>query len=191
MQGRSATPSPFTPLEMGEIDLDLEQGDGAMLEALAAQGGKSEQSELSLEETLRRARGLLEHVEKIESVVNKEREDQGLPALTGLPILRAIAFYRANDMAVRDYLSHTDPEDGTALAEELLIQEGFTGKLGELIWQSQSPLEALPVQAIEEWIRDPAQKSLIDDPSFRFTGAGLIWDGSNWNIVQVFAENSP
>jgi uncharacterized protein YkwD len=190
-QEQAATPSPFLPAEKFNPQLNMESDEGSINNLERYSDLRTGERELVLEDYLHRARGLIEHVERIEAVVNREREQHGLPPLEDLPTLRAIAFYRANDMVIRDYLAHIDPEDGIPLAEELLIQQGFTGKLGELIWQSQSSLDGLPVQALDEWISDPAQKRVIDDPAFQYTGAGLIWDGSTWKIVQVFAENAP
>jgi uncharacterized protein YkwD len=190
-QNISVTSTPFMPLEKPDPDLQSKNLEGSSDDLVIATGGSSNNQELSLEDYLRRTRGLMEHAERIEEIVNQERESQGLPALTPLPTLRAIAFFRANDMAVRGYLSHADPNDGSLIAEGLLIQQGFSGKLGELIWQSESPLDALPVTALDEWISDPMQKKVIDDPVYQYTGAGLIWDGTAWKIVQVFAENAP
>lgn len=190
-QNSSASPSPFMPLAPAELESQMNSAGNSIGGAIYEHDFILVESEMSLDDYLQRASGLIENVEQIEAVVNFERESQSLPPLISLPNLRAIAFYRANDMVERDYLDHADPVNGTSMAEGLLIEEGYSGKLGELIWQSQSSLESLPDQAVEEWLSDPSQRRVINDPSFHYTGAGLIWDGSTWKIVQVFAETAP
>jgi uncharacterized protein YkwD len=94
-------------------------------------------------------------------------------------------------MAVHTYLSHEDPETTEILVESMLIDRGYHGRVAELVYGTNEPLDRLGEIAIEEWFDDPDTRSVLLNPVFHFIGIGMMGDGTTWKIVQVLAEHAP
>lgn len=125
------------------------------------------------------------------SAINLRRALDGWPPLVGQAALIEIANNRAIDMSVHAYLSHEDPETAEILVENMLIEMGYHGKVAELVYAANEPLDRLGAIAIEEWFDDPDTHSVLLSPGFRFIGIGMRGDGTTWKIVQVLAEHGP
>ncbi len=125
------------------------------------------------------------------SAINLRRALDGWLPLVGQAALIEIANNRAIDMSVHAYLSHEDPETAEILVENMLIEMGYHGKVAELVYAANEPLDRLGAIAIEEWFDDPDTRSVLLSPGFRFIGIGMRGDGTTWKIVQVLAEHGP
>ena len=125
------------------------------------------------------------------SAINVRRALDGWPPLVRQIALTEIANERAIDMAVHMYLSHEDPESTEILVESMLIDRGYHGRVAELVYAANEPLDRLGEIAIDEWFDDPDTRSVLLNPGFHFIGIGMMGDGTTWKIVQVLAEHAP
>lgn len=125
------------------------------------------------------------------SAINVRRALEGWPPLVRHIALTEIANHRAVDMAVYTYLSHEDPETAEILVENMLIDRGYHGRVAELVYAANEPLDRLGEIAIDEWFDDPDTRSVLLNPGFHFIGIGMMGDGTMWKIVQVLAEHAP
>jgi uncharacterized protein YkwD len=125
------------------------------------------------------------------SAINVRRAQEGWPALVRQIALTEIANNRAIDMAVHTYLSHKDPETAEILVESMLIDLGYYGRVAELVYAANEPLDRLGQVAIDEWFDDPGTRSVLLNPGFHFIGIGMMGDGTTWKIVQVLTEHTP
>lgn len=125
------------------------------------------------------------------SAINVRRALKGWPPLVHQIALAEIANNRAIDMAVHTYLSHEDPETAEILVESMLIDKGYQGRVAELVYAANVPLDRLGEIAIEEWFNDPDTRSVLLNPGFHYIGIGMMGDGTTWKIVQVLAEQAP
>jgi len=123
--------------------------------------------------------------------INVRRALEGWPPLIRQIALTEIANNRAIDMAVHTYLSHEDPETAEILVESMLIDRGYHGRVAELVYAANEPLDRLGEIAIDEWFDDPDTRSVLLNPGFHFVGIGMMGDGTTWKIVQVLAEHAP
>jgi uncharacterized protein YkwD len=123
--------------------------------------------------------------------VNQRRVEAGIAPLKSTPVLTKIAQLRVEDMLVRDYFGHTDPESGDPLAEPLLKSAGFTGRVAENVYATDAPEHDLVAQVVEAWFASPSHRANLLDPELRYTGLGLAGDGAWWTICQVFAQQAP
>ena len=125
------------------------------------------------------------------SAINVRRALDGWPPLVRQIVLAEIANNRAIDMAVHTYLSHEDPEMAEILVESMLIDRGYHGRVAELVYAANVPLDRLGEIAIDEWFDDPDTRSVLLNPGFHYIGIGMMGDGTTWKIVQVLAEHAP
>jgi len=125
------------------------------------------------------------------SAINIRRALEGWPPLVRQAALTEIANNRANDMSVRAYLSHVDPETMENLVERMLLERGYHGQVAELVFAADEPFDSLSEIAIEAWFDDPDTRSILLSPGFHFIGIGVMFDGTTWKIVQVLAEHGP
>jgi uncharacterized protein YkwD len=125
------------------------------------------------------------------SGINVRRTAEGLSPLIMHETLKNVAFSRAEDMVARDYFSHTDPDDGGIPARQLLTASDFSGRLAENLFATTGPLNDVAVKTLEAWFNSPIHRANLMDPSFRYTGLGLMGDGVWWKVTQVFAEYGP
>jgi uncharacterized protein YkwD len=134
---------------------------------------------------------LLPTASAIADEVNRLRVAIGIEPLAIDDGLTRIAFARSADMVMRGYLSHEDPSDGSNLPYLLLTDAGYRGLLGENIFASQAELGDLVDEAVDGWLRSPEQRAAAMDPTFHFTGVGVMSDGEWWKVTQVYAEELP
>jgi uncharacterized protein YkwD len=127
----------------------------------------------------------------IADAVNRLRLATGVDPLIVDEGLTRLAFARSADMVVRGYLSHDDPTDGSNLPYRLLTDAGYHGLLGENVFASQADFEHLVDEAVDGWLRSAAQRETALNPSFHYTGVGVLSDGEWWKVTQLFAEDLP
>jgi len=135
--------------------------------------------------------GLMPIAEAMMVRVNRDRDVLGLPALAPSQALDQVAGLRVEDMLVRDYLGPVGPGDVSVAAQELMAAAGFSGHLGETVYEHRGPLSGLVDAAVGAWVASEAHRALLLDNRFRFTGVGILGDGERWVVVQVLAERGP
>ncbi|MGE4130696.1 MAG: CAP domain-containing protein [Bdellovibrionales bacterium] len=112
-------------------------------------------------------------------MVNQTRSQYSTTLLILDARLSAVAQARAQDMATKNYFSHTAP-DGTTYLEVMLANGLDAGLSGENI--AQAPGEAS--LAMGAWLKSPGHLSNIVKSGYRRLGVGF--SGGYW--VQVFAD---
>lgn len=117
--------------------------------------------------------------------VNEERVAEGVPALVMAEDVRLMARAHSEDMVVRGFFSHTNP-DGEGLAERLAAHHVSYTLAGENLAYNNSPL---PVEmAVVGWLQSPGHRENMLDPRFVYTGVGVAVDGDMVYFTQVFVR---
>lgn len=129
--------------------------------------------------------------DSILAAVNLQRALAGIPPLIQQPALVDAAYTRSIDMAVRRYLAHVDPADGSQAAEELLRANGFRGQAAELLFQTERPVSEVSQAAVDAWLQDPDHSLILLSPEFRYTGIGIMGNGERWTVTMLVAGESP
>jgi uncharacterized protein YkwD len=123
--------------------------------------------------------------------LNVRRAIDGLPSIVSHDSLRDIATLRSQDMAVRGYLSHQDPESGQMPAEMMMNTASFRGRLAEVVFVTDHSLANLPAITVAAWLESPANRSVVMDPVFHVGGVGVANGEEGWIVTLVLAERSP
>jgi uncharacterized YkwD family protein/spore coat assembly protein SafA len=106
-------------------------------------------------------------------LVNIQRSNSGLQALTMNWQLARCARYKSADMANKGYFSHTSPTYGSPFQ----MMESFGLKFsaaGENIAYGQST----PREVMSDWMNSPGHRSNILNPTYTQIGVGLAKSGS-------------
>lgn len=106
------------------------------------------------------------------ALLNQDRASAGLVAYRLDTRLAAIARARANDMATKDYFSHTQP-DGRKVFD-LIAAAGITWyAAGEILaWNTWSPYDASAAAANEGWLGSPSHRGVILSTGYNYVGVG-------------------
>lgn len=116
------------------------------------------------------------------SLVNAEREKQGLSSLTLSDKLTAVANEKARDMAENNYFNHTSPTYGSPF--QMLQQYGIRYRsAGENIAAGQRT----PEEVMQSWMNSSGHRANILNSSYTEIGIGYYAGGSygtEW--VQLF-----
>ena len=129
--------------------------------------------------------------EELASGVNQIRAEYGLGPLAVDPQLSAIAQYRAQDMASKDYFSH-DPPDGCpvrCLMERAGLAPSWAGEV--IAWNNTTANESANM-SVNMWRNSPAHLGVITNGCFTRMGTGAAF-GANGEIyhVAVFEGRAP
>jgi uncharacterized protein YkwD len=123
--------------------------------------------------------------------LNGMRADNGLPPLTVDPALSAVARARAEDMAAKDYFSHTPPDgcDFRCLFNKNNVSAAWSGEV--IAWNTY-PLEDTVQATIHMWHDSPGHFSVITNRCFTRmgTGAATAADGRIYHVA-VFEGRAP
>jgi uncharacterized protein YkwD len=129
--------------------------------------------------------------ESLKVRVNRDRDVLGLPALTASQALDAAARLRAEDMVIRGYLGAIGPGDPSVAAQELMAVAGYSGQLGELVYEHVGQLSTLTESTVGAWMASDVHRKLLLDTRFQFLGAGMAGGQEDWIVVVLFAEVGP
>lgn len=107
-------------------------------------------------------------------LIDRERVGHGLRPLRRDVRLEAAARLHAVQMVIGDYFDHIGPGGQNLLQRALAAGYGGggSGRLGENIAAGSGSL-ATPAASVAQWMRSPAHRAEILDPSFRDTGIGV------------------
>lgn len=130
-------------------------------------------------------------VQAIVSRVNELRAQADLAPLVSTSNLMGIAQLRAEDMVARDYFSHNDPQTGQPAPESLLLSSGYTGQVAENLYTTNASLDQLAEATVQAWQDSEAHRDNLLDPSYRYTGVGVMGDGTWWKVCELLAEQAP
>ncbi len=135
----------------------------------------------------------LNDVEKgVYKLTNDIRRKNALPVLTNERVLCDIAREHCEDMLMRKFFSHVNP-DGKSPHERII--RGYPYPLlatGENIWgaSGSEPLETelLARIIVDTWMSSPGHRQNILNPDFTDIGVGVAAIGKQIRAAQVFAK---
>jgi uncharacterized protein YkwD len=107
-------------------------------------------------------------------LVNEARADAGCKPLKVEPTLTAAASGHSNDMAARDYFSHTTPEGSTF--DERIKTAGYPLPGAENIARGQKNAE----QVMKDWMNSAGHRANILNCQLKVIGVGLNTNGNYW-----------
>ena len=112
---------------------------------------------------------------QVVELTNKERANQGLPALAMDQPLMAAAREKSQDMKDHNYFSHTSPTFGSPF--DRLKALGISYKsAGENIAKGQTSA----AQVVEAWMNSEGHRANILNPEFTHIGVGYVKSGNIW-----------
>ena len=121
--------------------------------------------------------------------VNAFRKSKGIAPLSVDPRLQKAAAVHSEDMALRHFFGHYNPDDQGPKERVLAIDENYKGSLGENIAYVQDPKaddEALAKKLFTKWRNSPAHRKNMQDSTFTITGMGVARSGNKVYATQVF-----
>lgn len=110
---------------------------------------------------------LKEKSEELLSLINNEREKNGLQKLVVLPRLEEIAMLKAEDMVKKDYFDHISPTYKSPF--EMMKNYGITYKTAGENIAGNSTIEG----AFNSWISSDTHKQNILSKSYNYIGIGI------------------
>ncbi|WP_263164536.1 sigma-70 family RNA polymerase sigma factor [Streptomyces sp. SCSIO ZS0520] len=120
-------------------------------------------------------------VDQVTRLVNAERAKNGCGPVTANPKLQSAAQSHSDDMADRDYFSHTDPDGGDP--GDRITAAGYRwSTYGENIAAGQQT----PSQVMEGWMNSEGHRANILNCGFKEIGVGLRKDASGPIWTQNF-----
>jgi|UniRef100_A0A7C3SM36 uncharacterized protein YkwD len=135
----------------------------------------------------------LVRVEKgVIKLTNEVRRKNGLPVLTREPRLCRLARQYCDDMLLRRFFSHVNPEGQTPQER---LRQGYPYSLeavGENIYgaDGSEPLETelLARIMVDSWMSSPGHRRNILNPEFTDIGVGVAALGKQLRATQIFAK---
>ncbi len=122
---------------------------------------------------------VLSYEKQVVDLVNKERTQRGLKALTQDWELSRVARYKSQDMKDNNYFSHTSPIYGSPF--QMMKSFGITYKTaGENIAMGYKTPEAV----VNGWMNSSGHRANILNSSFTRIGVGYVQNGNYW--TQMF-----
>jgi uncharacterized protein YkwD len=124
--------------------------------------------------------------ERVVSVVNEARVEDGLAPLRVVPALVRAARLKAMRMAATGRAAHEDVVAGrlVGFAERITACGYAWRRAGEnLGWGFDAPRGALA-----GWLGSPPHRANVLEPTFTETGTAVVWDGSRLLFVQEFGR---
>ncbi len=119
--------------------------------------------------------GISAYEKQVVTLVNKERQKNGLPALTINAKLSQMARIKSQDMHDHKYFSHTSPTYGSPF--DMMETFGISYMAaGENIAMGFETPEAV----VEAWMNSPGHRTNILNVNFTQIGVGYVKDGHYW-----------
>lgn len=111
------------------------------------------------------------------SLINQERTNQGLPVLTNNGSLQTAASIHSQDMACKDFFSHTG-SDGSSPFDRISAQGYSYSAAGENIYAGNGSYNS-PDQAFSSWMASPGHHDIMMSPDFTEVGIGYSFNPSS------------
>lgn len=103
--------------------------------------------------------------------INAQRSAAGIPSVSVTPELADFARWRSNDMASRNYFSHTTPEGKLSL--DLLHGRGISYSLsGEILAKNNYPEAQATGVAVSNFMDSPTHRVIMLDSRYTQVGIG-------------------
>lgn len=119
--------------------------------------------------------------QEVLNLVNQERAKAGLTPLKNDWELARVAEHKSQDMAAKNYFSHTSPTYGSPFT--MMQNYGIKYKsAGENIAQGQTSA----AQVVNAWMNSSGHRANILNKNFTHMGVGYVKDGNYW--TQMFIQ---
>ncbi|MDQ3703804.1 MAG: CAP domain-containing protein [Chloroflexota bacterium] len=116
--------------------------------------------------------------------INEQRAAAGVAPVKLQATVTEISRSRSNDMAARNYFSHTSPEGKQFLG--MLGDYKVSYKVaGEILARNNYPEAEAGRVAVEGYMGSPAHKAILIDPRFTLVGVGHAVDAAGMNYYTV------
>ncbi len=119
--------------------------------------------------------------------INEIRQKQGLSQLRNNEKLAQVARNYSQQMAEKDFFSHTSPE-GSTMVQRVESAEIFYLMLGENLFMCTNMPQPVPL-AVQGWMDSPGHRENILRPEYRETGIGVWRKGNSYYITQLFMRS--
>jgi uncharacterized protein YkwD len=116
-------------------------------------------------------------------LTNAQRQKAGCPPLTNNRTLRNVATAHSEDMAERNYFSHTSPEGEGP--DDRAAAAGYDAYAGENIAQGYSSAEAV----MKGWMKSSGHRDNILNCSFTVIGVGVADSPRGLYWTQMFGRS--
>lgn len=124
---------------------------------------------------------------ELRRLTNEVRAQQGRDALGHLSSLDQAARIHGYDMAVRDYISHDDPEGRSQLDRVRMIDRSvLIGAFGANL--AVVGADATPEEAFRALMSDPANAANLTREEFDHLGVTAVRSGDRIYLMQLFAR---
>lgn len=118
-------------------------------------------------------------------LINAERANAGLSALSADAALMNVARARVADMVARGYTGHYDPVTGESLGHSLVTAAGYQ-VAGENWYGTLSGPPSIVDIAMGWFMTDPPHYRNILSTRYTGVGVGIAFNGQQWLLVQNF-----
>lgn len=122
---------------------------------------------------------------------NQQRALEHLDPLRSVPRLAECARLHSQEMAEKDYFSHTSPTDGLVTPRDRVSALGLKPTIvGENIYMSSGREASAVVQSsMDAWMKSPGHRANILKPEFTSIGVGFFVKGADVYVTQVFSTD--
>lgn len=119
--------------------------------------------------------------------INEIRQKQGLSQLRNNEKLARVARNYSQQMAEKNFFSHTSPE-GSTMVQRVKSAEIYYLMLGENLFMCTNVPQPVP-SAVQGWMDSPGHRKNILRPEYRETGIGVWRKGNSYYITQLFMRS--
>jgi uncharacterized protein YkwD len=146
---------------------------------------------------MRRTPPGIQHLKEVEKWIyrytNEARRKHGLLSLDRDEDLAALARAHSDDMLVRKFFGHENP-DGLTIKERIPARNLSLGRIGENIWggSGHDPSDArlLARMIVDGWVSSPGHRANILNPNYTHLGVGVSISGKDIRATQEFAQRA-
>lgn len=126
------------------------------------------------------------------AVVRAVNDYRTAPPLAVNTTLQRAAAVHANDMAIRNYGGHHNPEGQGPRDRVLAIDEAYENRIGETIWIGAIPGRQTDAQiaakVLNSWSNSPRHRSIVEAARNTRIGVGVAQKGDTYYVVAVFSD---
>ena len=119
-------------------------------------------------------------------LVNGERVNAGLSALTMRQDLRAVARAHSEDMLARNFFSHTNPDGASPFDRMTAAGVTYSTAAENIAWNSGYGASDTASVTVDGWMNSAGHRANILTAAFTYTGMGVATDGTQYYFTQVF-----
>ncbi|HEY9637334.1 MAG TPA: CAP domain-containing protein [Coleofasciculaceae cyanobacterium] len=119
--------------------------------------------------------------------INEIRQKRGLSQLRHNEKLAQVARNYSQQMAEKNFFSHTSPE-GSTMVKRVRSAGIFYFMLGENLFMCTNLPQPVP-SSIQGWMNSPGHRENLLRPEYRETGIGVWRKGNSYYFTQLFMRS--